>query len=128
MKGRVKSVDLNPENVAHANSVTSDRVTVKCQDSVEYLLEFENAEEIDLLYLDSFDFDPTNPIPSQLHHLKEISAIYDRLKPGCLVLVDDAMIESQQGNLGKASLVGDFFARKGVRPIIHSYQMLWVKP
>jgi hypothetical protein len=127
-KGRLVSVDINEENVNHTNSHTSERVQVFCSDSVKFLSEFQNAEEIDLLYLDSYDFDSENPGPSQNHHLNEIVAIYNRLKSGCMILVDDAGIESKAGELGKAGKVFEFMRRQGVAPLMLNYQILWVKP
>jgi hypothetical protein len=126
--GKVISVDINVENVKHANSKTSQRVKVFCDDSVNFLSRFTEAGEIDLLYLDSFDFDPNNPEPSQNHHLKEIEVIFDRLKPGCLILVDDAGVKSETAALGKAGKVFDFMESKGVYPKIQDYQLLWIKP
>ena len=72
--GEVASVDINPANVAHAQKMVSDRTTVYCSDSVEFLWNIPEKRKIDLLYLDSYDFEPDNPIPSQKHHLKELTS------------------------------------------------------
>ena len=32
---------------------------------------FRSRNKIDFLYLDSFDLDPNNPTPSQVHHIKD---------------------------------------------------------
>jgi hypothetical protein len=127
-KGKLVSVDISQENVNHTNSLTSNRVEVFCSDSIKFLSEFQNADDIDLLYLDSYDFDPDNPEPSQNHHLNELIAIYNRLKSGCMILVDDAGIKSELGELGKAGKVFEFMKREGVTPLILNYQILWVKP
>ena len=126
--GKLVSVDIDEVNVFHTNSKTSKRVEVYCADSVQFLSKFENPEYIDLLYEDSFDFDPNDPEPSQNHHLNELSAIYGRLKPGCMILVDDAGVKSRSANLGKAGKVFEFMSKKGVDPVIIDYQILWVKP
>ena len=72
--GEVASVDINPDNVAHAQKMVSERTTVYCSDSVEFLWNIPEKRKIDLLYLDSYDFEPENPIPSQKHHLKELTS------------------------------------------------------
>ena len=127
-KGKLFSVDINPRNVAHSQSKTSSRVEITCSDSVKYLENLEFANRIDLLYLDSFDFDPADPNPSQRHHLKEISAIFPRLKSGCFILVDDAGVHSSNAPLGKAGEVFKFMANKGIQPTISDYHILWIKP
>jgi hypothetical protein len=127
-QGKLFSVDMSPENAAHSESKTSSRVSVTCADSVDYLESLESAHEIDLLYLDSYDFDPDDPNPSQSHHLKEISAIYSKLKPGCLILVDDAGVQSSNTLLGKAGEVFKFMEARGIHPTISDYQILWTKP
>lgn len=126
--GKLISVDIEEKNVNHTNTNTSDRVQVFCSDSVKFLSKFDNPDEIDLLYLDSYDFDPNNPAPSQNHHLKEITAIYAKLQSGCMILVDDAGIKSESGVHGKAGEVFRFMTKEGVKPKILSYQILWVKP
>jgi hypothetical protein len=127
-KGKLVSVDIDETNVYHTNSKTSKRVEIYCSDSVEFLANFENPEDIDLLYLDSYDFDPNNPEPSQIHHLNELRAIYGRLKSGCMILIDDAGVVSKSANLGKAGKVFEFMSNVGVDPTIFDYQILWIKP
>jgi len=74
------SVDISPEAFAVTRKFFSryrDALTTVCSDSVAFLENFH--EKIDVLYLDSFDFDEKNPSPSQEHHLKEIIAAYPKL-------------------------------------------------
>ena len=87
--GEVASVDINQDNVNHAQKAVSDKTTVHCSDSVEFLWTIPSKKKIDLLYLDSFDFDPKDPLPSQKHHLKELCASMKNLKKGSIILVDD---------------------------------------
>ena len=68
---------------------TSDKTQVYCQDSVEYLWGLSPKRKIDFLYLDSYDFVPTDPVPSQLHHVKELCASMKNLKKGTIIAVDD---------------------------------------
>ena len=94
----VHSVDLDPQATAVCKSMVSDRVTVHTGDSVLVLREIgklleQASRTIDLLYLDSFDVDWNNPMPSAVHHLKELVSIIRWVNPETLVVVDDcAMI------------------------------------
>ena len=87
--GDVASVDINQVNVDYVNANTSDKTQVYCQDSVEYLWGLSPKRKIDFLYLDSYDFVPTDPVPSQLHHVKELCASMKNLKKGTIIAVDD---------------------------------------
>jgi len=129
--GNVVSVDINPNNAKHANELTSDRTEVYCSDSVEFLWNLPVKRKIDLLYLDSFDFEPEDPIPSQKHHLKELCAAMTKLRKGSLIVVDDNantpefewFTKIAQG--GKAGFVKDFMASIGVEPLYDGYQIVW---
>ena len=129
--GEVVSVDINSSNVKHAQEMVSERTEVYCSDSVEFLWNIPSKKKIDLLYLDSYDFDPKNPIPSQKHHLKELCASMKNLRKGSIVVVDDNantpefewFTKIAQG--GKAGFVKDFFKSIGVEPLLHEYQIVW---
>ena len=57
-------------------------------DSVEFLKNC-GLSELKFLFLDSYDFDFNNPIPSQMHHLNEYLAVKDKLHKSCCILIDD---------------------------------------
>jgi hypothetical protein len=116
------SYDISPESVAAARSAVST-MQVQQQDSVEALAGFASASTIDLLYLDSYDWTAGSDA-SALHHRKELEAIYDRLRPGCLIAVDDCMGKSE----GKHALVLPWLAERGVEPIVTGYVTVWRKP
>lgn len=127
--GELHSVDINPDNVEYARTQVSDQVQVHCSDSVEFLwqanlnLTIEN-HYVDLLYLDSFDYEPSDPWPSAAHHMKELAAIISRLRPGSLVAVDDNFIVNGQRQ-GKGAYVYDFMTSIG-KPMLHDgYQLIW---
>lgn len=120
--GALFSVDIDPKAVALCQELAS-RASVYCQDSVAFLTEFELPSRIDFLYLDSFDFEWGDP-SSANHHLKEIEAIYDRLKSGCLIAVDDCHNRTE----GKHVQVQKFLKERGVEPLFESYVMVWRKP
>lgn len=125
----------------------SERTTVVQGDSVPFLhrLAAERAtggDAIDLLYLDSFDYDFANPYPSAVHHLKELCAIAPALRAGTLVMVDDAfhlvaVYRTPDGQYhgvhdpgigGKALFVAQYFQQIGVPLLFEGYQCGWVMP
>lgn len=119
--GSIISFDINPKAVAYAKSV-APLADVRCSDSVTGLRSLENPEEIDFLYLDSFDL--TDSIDSPTHHLAELAAVYPRLKSGCLIAVDDCQSEER----GKHRFVRDWLRILGVPPLLESYVTIWRKP
>ena len=129
--GEVVSVDINPDNVRHAQKMVSDRTTVYCSDSVEFLWNIPEKRKIDLLYLDSYDFEPDNPIPSQKHHLKELTAVMKNLRKGSIIMVDDNantpefewFTKIAQG--GKAGFVKEFMKDVGAELLLDEYQIIW---
>lgn len=140
--GKVLSVDLNNEAVSQTNTLTSDRTHVECSDSLNYLPTLQ--EPIDFLYLDSYDVDFMNPLPSAEHHLKEFNCIKHLLRKGSIVLIDDTPISPEwldngtqnaiypylrpQFNVnmsGKGSLVNRALEEMGAHRIMHQYQVLW---
>ncbi len=97
---------------------------------------------IDLLYLDSYDFDAANPVPSMMHHLKELCAIAPALKARTLVVVDDTFralrgLKAADGSYtllgdfglaGKGSYVDEYFRQIGIAKAFEGYQCGWVIP
>ena len=116
------SYDISPESVAAARSAVR-LMQVHQQDSVEALGAFPDAGTIDLLYLDSFDWSADSSASAE-HHLKELQAIYDRLRPGCLIAIDDCFSDLQ----GKHALAKDWLAGIGVQPVCKGYITVWRKP
>lgn len=118
------SVDICPHAIANSQSAVysiNPDVQFVLSDSIAFLKKFD--QKIDLLYLDSFDFDPDNPIPSQLHHLYEIQAALPHLHKGSIVLIDDCELPFG----GKGKLAIDFLSAHGWRVLFRGYQVLLIK-
>jgi len=126
--GKTISIDISSTNIEYAKSLNRGSGKFIASDSVKYLQSFETTDQIDLLYLDSYDFEPNSPKLSQQHHLNELQSVYESLKSGCLILIDDADTNFDGSMFGKASLVIDFFESINLPPVIKSYQVLYVKP
>jgi hypothetical protein len=118
--GEVHSVDIDEHHVNIAASLVSSKTTIHCSDSVAWLWKFNQFDrKIDLLYLDSFDYDGING-QSMQHHMYELTAILPSLKNGCLIAVDDHF-----GDHGKGELVKRFMTHIGI-PLFHDgYQLIW---
>lgn len=116
------SYDISPESVAAARSAVR-LMQIHQQDSVEALRTFPNASTIDLLYLDSFDWSADSTASAE-HHLQELLAIYARLRPGCLIAIDDCFSDLE----GKHAFAKDWLAGIGVQPVTKGYITVWRKP
>lgn len=121
---KVYSVDIDPKAVEEAKGCLKDSldiVEITAMDSVEYIENFEYP--IDLLYLDSYDYDPKDPSPSQIHHLKEIIAAYPKLHEKSIVLIDDCDLP----NGGKGKWVIEFLSKKGWKKDTKGYQIIMTR-
>lgn len=117
--GRLDSYDISPQACAVARRLVGpERVTVHCEDSVAGL--HAHPGPIDLLYLDSYDIDFSNPHPSATHHLRELEAALPKLSPGALVVVDDNLPTA-----GKGMLVRQALDAQGVECLFDGYQLVF---
>jgi hypothetical protein len=124
--GSVHSVDLSTEAVMFAASKVSKKTTLVNGDSIRFLADLESKldRSIDLLYLDSYDFDVNDPHPSSLHHIFELLAIKKALRPGSLVAVDDNFFHWGKW-MGKGLYVSQYMDSVG-KPMVHrGYQWIW---
>jgi len=119
----LNSVDISEQAVISCRAALpagTQNVTVHQSDSVEFLKNFSTP--IDFLYLDSYDFDGNDPLPSQEHHLREIIAAYNNLHHGSLVMVDDCALPHG----GKCRLAELFLKELGWKVVMKGYQVLMV--
>jgi predicted O-methyltransferase YrrM len=91
--GRLTTVDIDPVGLQQCRDITqayANSITYVCQDSVTYMESLSRAgiQKLDLLILDSWDLNVFDPLPSQIHHLRELLAVVKDLKD-CVVVVDD---------------------------------------
>ena len=56
-------------------------------DSVKFLEDYNGSPN--LVHLDSWDLDLTNPVPSMLHGWLEFAAIKDKMPSGSIIIIDD---------------------------------------
>jgi hypothetical protein len=92
-KAQFYSVDINEKHLETAHKAVKpylDSTTMVLMDSATFLKNFD--QKIDLLYLDSWDYDDKNPLPSQIHNLNEVKAAYDKLTEKSIIMIDDCNI------------------------------------
>ncbi len=119
--GNFTSIDINPSNVNFAKSELSSKSNLICSDSVIQLHKISRDEKypmIDILYLDSYDVDFDNPIPSCFHHMKELLAIFPKIQKGTLIVVDDNL-----NGKGKGQMIKDYMKNIGINPYFDEYQI-----
>lgn len=132
---RLDSFDINPESCDIARQLVQERenVRIHCKDAVRGLWSYPRcssavhirpiAPRIDVLYLDSFDVDFSNPLPSALHHLKELAAAMGKLAPSAIVVVDDNL----EGR-GKGTFVREMLDTIGGQCCFDGYQLVYRMP
>lgn len=121
--GRCFSIDIDLEALKFARNRCVKVDFIHC-DSVQYLRK-TNGDDLDLLFLDSYDWSKNNHLSSCLHHMTELGTIWDRIPSGCLIAVDDAHNETE----GKHVLVHNFFEKMfGLKPIVSCHVEVWRKP
>ena len=142
----VFSVDRDPEAAALCRSLIGDRVHVHTGDSLAYLKSLADRpppelEFLDLLYLDSFDVDLDHPLPSAIHHLKELLAIAPLVSSETLVVVDDSpssFLGVLDGDTplklvrpprvgGKGRLIAEYAVEIGAERLFAEYQCGWLR-
>lgn len=91
----VYSVDRDPSATAGCRSIVSSRVAVHTADPVGFLKGLADKPPaefgaIDMLYLDSYEVNFDDVLPSALHHMEELTAAMPLIHPETLVMVDDS--------------------------------------
>ena len=92
--GKLITIDISEDNINKCKETTRDFAEVidyVVSDSVSFLesLSDDIVQQMDFLYLDSYDFSVPDPIPSQLHHFRELNSVYKRLSKDVSIAVDD---------------------------------------
>jgi hypothetical protein len=119
------SIDVTLESLDTARRACSSATNLLLGDSVVTLrnLAASIGRPADLLYLDSFDLDPKNPMPSAIHHAMELIAAQPLVGPDTIVCVDDYSVQSEVG--GKGLLLDLYFSRVRAEVLHSGYQKMW---
>lgn len=127
-QGEFYSVDINPDHVDFTKKLIK-KGNIICSDSVSFLFELNKKlrtqnKQIDLLYLDSFDFERNNPHPSSLHHIMELTSIWPSCLTGTIIAIDDNFPDGT----GKGQYVSLWMEKNNIKPIFKDYQIIWEIP
>lgn len=122
--GTLFSIDVTHECIDTARKACSSATQLLENDSVSALnaLAQVSSRQIDLLYLDSFDLDPKNPLPSAIHHALELTAARPLIGSGTVICIDDYGIGSTGG---KGMIVDKFLAAIRAKVLYSGYQKIW---
>lgn len=125
--GSVRSVDIDPLAVNTANQIiNSKNFTSYCSDSVHFLQQQTDLDQVDLFYLDSWDVKWENDTASAEHHLREFQVIEPYLKPGAIVAIDDnSRLLADNRRTGKGRLIVEYLENKNIKPIYDAYQIIY---
>lgn len=122
------SVDISEESCRNAQEEVdrqglNEVIKIHHSDSLVFLKDFKG--EVDLLYLDSYDYSSDLEVQkkSQEHHLLEFKEIESKLHKNSIVLIDDCDLP----NGGKGKLAIAYMVEKGWKIIMNSYQVLLVQ-
>lgn len=90
--GKMSSVDVLNDRVEQSRNYIISKISnvnynPVTQDSLEFLREYEGKPN--LVHLDSYDLDITNPLPSMLHHWYEFIEVNDKMLSGSILFIDD---------------------------------------
>jgi hypothetical protein len=125
--GTVRSVDIDPVAVDTANSsIKSKCFCSYCSDSVKWLEQQTDLNNVDLFYLDSWDVKWNDDSGSAEHHLKEFLAIEPHLKLGAMIVIDDnARFLETNARTGKGRRIAEYLESKGILPLYDAYQIIY---
>ena len=121
------SIDITVESVDTARRACSSATHLILNDSVAALHALSRAvpAQASLLYLDSYDVDLANPLPSAIHHALELTAARALIGPGTIVCVDDYGLGSEGG---KGMILDKFFSSIRAQVLYCGYQKVWRVP
>ncbi len=124
--GTVYTVDISEEAIETTRGLVSNKVILAQTDSVYWLSQF--GQPIDLLYLDSYDLDISDPWPSVKHHFFELTAASKNLHAGSIVCVDDTYAPKHQPPFGKGMMICEYMKIIEAERITdyEGYQVAWM--
>jgi len=126
MGGTVRSIDIDASACESARRAISNRCfSVYCDDSVSWLTNYPNLDQVDLFYLDSWDVKWHDDHDSAQHHLREFHAIEHKIRPGAVVAIDDNARFLDGRRTGKGRCIVEYLDARGHKPLYDAYQIIY---
>lgn len=147
--GEFHTVDIRIDPLCNLYKESSVFSHFYCDDSVSFLKKWVKNhpnQKVDLVYLDSWDVNWKEPIPSAMHGLSEYFAISPALGKGSILIIDDSPANVLNMNFlstelkntaeqfyikygimpGKGTLIDILLSKQSnARKIEHSYQIIY---
>jgi len=125
-RGHVITIDSNKESIDSTRIACSSITSTILNDSVSSLnlLSSTIKSPVSLIYLDSFDLDLDNPMPSAIHHAMEVMAARNLIGAGSILCIDDFNVPPL-GPGGKGLIVDRFMENINAEVIYSGYQKIW---
>lgn len=116
--GKFISVDINPQPSRALLFQHSKKSTFYVDDSVNFIESTLKSitNHVDLCYLDSWDVDWSNPLPSAQHGLREFEAVKSLLYPGSILVIDDTPSDLELIPSANRATAIEFESKYGVLP------------
>lgn len=117
--GNFYTVDINPYPSRRLKFAKSRKTRFFVMDSVNFLENFSKItteKSADLIYLDSWDVDWSNPLASAEHGRKELIAIRTLLRTGTIIVVDDTPVSMKWIPSSSQDVATEFEIEFGVLP------------
>jgi hypothetical protein len=128
---QIHSVDADPAVAGVIRAACGDTVQAHSAEPaawLEQMADAENPPQIDLLYLDSFDFDPAHPFPTARRHARELISAQACLREGSIVAINDHFNEIGAGTkrpVGRGHLALQWFHALKVPCVYPGQQLVW---
>jgi len=117
--GNFYTVDINSYPARRLRFAKSRKTRFFVMDSVDFLENFSKItteKSADLIYLDSWDVDWSNPLASAEHGRKELIAIRPLLRTGTIIVVDDTPASMKWIPSSSQNVATEFKKEFGVLP------------
>lgn len=92
--GKLYTIDISEKSINSCKETTkefADVIEYIQSDSVSYIKNLDKniLYNLDLVYLDSYDFNVPKPHDSANHHLQELLSLYNDINKDCCIAIDD---------------------------------------